>query len=83
MFASKEKEKNAVAQLIYFVSLTIWFYEADCGDGEKVCQKGRGNFTNDEKRQLSELVQRYKVVVKSEGKTKFDRWRGKHVPDLP
>ena len=44
MFPSKEKEKNAVAQLIYFVSLTIWFYEADYGDGEKVFQKGKGEF---------------------------------------
>ena len=51
----------------------------------KYVRKERGNFTNDEKRQL---VQRYKaeydiLVVNSEGKTKFDRWRGKHVPDLP
>ena len=44
MFASKEKEKNAIAQLIYFVSPTIWFYEADYGDGEKVCQKRKGEF---------------------------------------
>ena len=44
MFPSKEKEKNAVAQLIYFVSLTIWFYKADYGDGEKVFQKGKGEF---------------------------------------
>ena len=44
MLASKEKKKNAIAQLIYFVSLTVSFYEADYGDGEKVCQKGKGEF---------------------------------------
>ena len=44
MFASGEKEKNAIAQLIYFVSTVIWFYEADYGDGERVCQKGKGEF---------------------------------------
>ena len=54
----------------------------------KYVRKERGNFTNDEKRQLGELVQRYKaeydiLVVNSEGKAKFDRQRGKHVPDLP
>ena len=54
----------------------------------KYVRKERGNFTNDEKRQLGELVQRYKaeydiLVVNSEGKTKFDRRRRKHVPDLP
>ena len=51
-------------------------------------RKARGNFTNDEKRQLGELVQCYKaeydiLVINSEGKTKLDRRRGKHVPDLP
>ena len=44
MFASKEKEKNIIAQSICFVSPTIWFCEADYADGEKVCQKGKGEF---------------------------------------
>ena len=44
MFASKQKEKNAIAQSIYFLSSTIWFYEADYGDGEKVCQTGKRKF---------------------------------------
>ena len=50
---------------------------------KKYVRKERGKLMNDEKRQLGELVQRYKVVENSEGKTKFDRRRGKHVPDLP
>ena len=44
MFASKEKEENAIAQSIYFVSPMIFFYKADCGDEEKICQKGKGEF---------------------------------------
>ena len=40
----QRKEKNAIAQSIYFLSPTIWFYEADYGDGEKVCEKGKGKF---------------------------------------
>ena len=44
MFASKEKEENAIAQSIYFVSPMILFYKADYGDEEKICQKGKGEF---------------------------------------
>ena len=55
---------------------------------KKYVRKERGNFTNNEKCQLGELVQHYKaeydiLVVNREGKTKFDQRRGKLVPDLP
>ena len=40
----KKRRKNAIAQSIYFVSPTIWFYEAGYGDGQKVCQKGKREF---------------------------------------
>ena len=36
--------KNAIAQSIYFVSPTIWFYKGDYRDRKKVCQKRKWKF---------------------------------------